>query len=277
MTMPFYASVDQLMRDRSELARKGIARGRSVVVLTCADGVLFVAENRSNSLRKVSEIYDSLGFAAVGRYNEFENLRTAGIRYADVRGYSYDRRDVTGRSLANAYAQILGASFIEQQKPFEVELCVAEVGPTPDRDQMFRITYDGSISDEPRFVVMGGTTEPISAALRESYEPDLATRDALRIALEALQAQNGTGTSASGSAAATSASDDRRLGVDALEVALLDRARRPRRAFRRITGAALSALMPGDEPAAEETEEAAADDTGAGDEVSGAGGADPQA
>ena len=275
MTMPFYASVDQLMRDRSELARKGIARGRSVVVLTCADGVLFVAENRSNSLRKVSEIYDSLGFAAVGRYNEFENLRTAGIRYADVRGYSYDRRDVTGRSLANAYAQILGASFIEQQKPFEVELCVAEVGPTPDRDQMFRITYDGSISDEPRFVVMGGTTEPISAALRESYEPDLSTRDALRIALEALQAQNGTGTSASGSSAATSASDDRRLGVDALEVALLDRTRRPRRAFRRVTGAALAALMPGDEPAAGET--APSEDTGAGDEVSGAGGADPQA
>jgi proteasome alpha subunit len=275
MTMPFYASVDQLMRDRSELARKGIARGRSVVVLTCADGVLFVAENRSNSLRKVSEIYDSLGFAAVGRYNEFENLRTAGIRYADVRGYSYDRRDVTGRSLANAYAQILGASFIEQQKPFEVELCVAEVGPTPDRDQMFRITYDGSISDEPRFVVMGGTTEPISAALRESYEPDLPTRDALRIALEALQAQNGTGTSASGSSAATSASDDRRLGVDALEVALLDRTRRPRRAFRRLTGAALAALMPGDEPAGEET--APGEDTGAGDEVSGAGGADPQA
>ncbi|GAA4738659.1 proteasome subunit alpha [Actinomycetospora chibensis] len=269
MTMPFYASVDQLMRDRSELARKGIARGRSVVVLTFAGGVLFVAENRSNSLRKVSEIYDSLGFAAVGRYNEFENLRTAGIRFADVRGYSYDRRDVSGRSLANAYAQILGASFIEQQKPFEVELCVAEVGATPDRDQMFRITYDGSISDEPRFVVMGGTTEPISAALRSSYEPDLEMRDALRIALEALQAQNGT---------SSSASSTERLGVDSLEVAVLDRARRPRRTFRRVTGAALAALLPGDEsPAAEETPAGENGDTGAGDEVSGAGGADPQA
>jgi proteasome alpha subunit len=266
MTMPFYASVDQLMRDRSELARKGIARGRSVVVLTFAGGVLFVAENRSNSLRKVSEIYDSLGFAAVGRYNEFENLRTAGIRFADVRGYSYDRRDVSGRSLANAYAQILGASFIEQQKPFEVELCVAEVGATPERDQMFRITYDGSISDEPRFVVMGGTTEPISAALRSSYEPDLEMRDALRIALEALQSQNGT---------SSTASTAEPLGVDALEVAVLDRARRPRRTFRRVTGAALAALLPGDESPADE--ETPAEDTGAGDEVSGAGGADPQA
>ncbi|PVZ03697.1 proteasome subunit alpha [Actinomycetospora cinnamomea] len=274
MTMPFYASVDQLMRDRSDLARKGIARGRSVVVLTYAGGVLFVAENRSNSLRKVSEIYDEIGFAAVGRYNEFENLRTAGIRYADVRGYSYDRRDVSGRSLANAYAQILGASFIEQQKPFEVELCVAEVGTTPERDQLFRITYDGSISDEPRFVVMGGTTEPISAALRESYQADLELRDALRIALEALHSQNGSGTSASGSSAATSASDDRRLGVDALEVAVLDRTRRPRRAFRRLTGAALAALMPSDEAAGDD---APSEDTGAGDEVSGAGGADPQA
>ncbi len=128
MTMPFYSSVDQLLRDRSELARKGIARGRSVVVLTYTGGVLFVAENHSKALHKVSEIYDRIGFAAVGRYNEFENLRTGGIRLADVRGYSYDRRDVTGRWLANAYAQALGNSFTEQQKPYEVELCLAEVG-----------------------------------------------------------------------------------------------------------------------------------------------------
>jgi proteasome alpha subunit len=261
MTMPFYASVDQLMRDRSELARKGISRGRSVVVLTCADGVLFVGENRSKSLRKISEIYDQLGFAAVGRYNEFENLRRAGIRYADVQGYSYDRRDVSGRALANAYAQILGASFIEQQKPFEVELCVAAVGETPDRDQLFRITYDGSISDEPQFVVMGGTTEPVSAALRSSYEEGLDTRGALRIALDALGAQNGS-----------SSTDERNLGVDALEVALLDRARRGRRAFRRLSGAALAELLP--EGASTDADPGEAGDTGAGDEVSGAGGAD---
>ena len=261
MTMPFYASVDQLMRDRSELARKGIARGRSVVVLTCREGVLFVAENRSNALRKVSEIYDQLGFAGVGRYNEFENLRMAGIRYADVRGYSYDRRDVSGRALANAYAQILGASFVEQQKPFEVELCVAEVGPTPDRDQFYRITYDGSISDEPRFVVMGGTTEPVSAALRSSYEADLPLRDALRIALEALRGQNG--------------SEERTLGEEALEVAILDRSRRPRRAFRRLTGAALEELMP--TPATTDAADDTDTDTGAGDEVDGAGGAEPGA
>src|SRR5262245_16103430 len=167
--MQFYASPEQIMRDRSELARKGIARGRSVVVLTYAGGVLFVAENHSTALHKVSEIYDRIGFAAVGRYNEFENLRTAGIRLADVRGYSYDRRDVNGKWLANAYAQTLGAIFTEQQKPFEVELCVAEVGPDFGSDQLYRITYDGSITDEPRFVVMGGQTDPISAQLRERY------------------------------------------------------------------------------------------------------------
>lgn len=259
MTMPFYASVDQLMRDRSELARKGISRGRSVVVLSCADGVLFVAENRSKSLRKISEIYDRLGFAAVGRYNEFENLRRAGVRWADVQGYSYDRRDVSGRALANAYSNILGASFIEQQKPFEVELCVAALGETADTDQLFRITYDGSISDEPQFVVMGGTTEPISTALKSSYDGSLDTRGALATALDALQAQNG------------SSSEDRTLGVDSLEVALLDRARRPRRSFRRITGAALAGLLPDGGSAAAADE---AGDTGAGDEVSGAGGAD---
>ena len=128
MSMPFYASAEQIMRDRSEYARKGIARGRSVVVLTYADGMLFVAENASSALHKVSEIYDRIGFAAVGKYNEFENLRVAGIRLADLRGYSYDRRDVTARALANAYAQTLGAIFTEQQKPYEVEICVAEVG-----------------------------------------------------------------------------------------------------------------------------------------------------
>src|SRR5436190_22059946 len=154
MTMPFYSSVDQLLRDRSELARKGIARGRSVVVLTYTGGVVFVAENRSKALHKVSEIYDRIGFAAVGRYNEFDSLRTGGIRMADVRGYAYDRRDVSGQMLAKAYAQAMGTAFVEQQKPYEVELCVAEVGVTAESDQLYRITYDGSITAEPQFVVM---------------------------------------------------------------------------------------------------------------------------
>ncbi|MDQ2706544.1 MAG: proteasome subunit alpha, partial [Actinomycetota bacterium] len=187
MTLPFYASAEQVMRDRSELARKGIARGRSVTVLTYSGGVLFVAENRSTALHKVSEIYDRIGFAAVGRYNEFENLRTAGIRLADVRGYSYDRRDVTGKWLANTYAQIMGTIFTEQQKPFEVELCVGEVGQTPDSDQLYRITYDGSISDEPQFVVMGGQTEPISAKLRETYQPGMELAEAVAVAVRGLQ------------------------------------------------------------------------------------------
>jgi proteasome alpha subunit len=243
VTLPFYASAEQVMRDRSELARKGIARGRSVTVLTFAGGVLFVAENRSSSLRKVSEIYDRIGFAAVGRYNEFENLRTAGIRLADVRGYSYDRRDVTGRWLANAYAQTMGSIFTEQQKPFEVELCVAEVGLRAEDDQLYRITYDGSISDEPRFVVMGGHTEPISAQLRESYSEGMELDAAIAVAVRGLESA-ATGTTASASSASNGpAAADHRLGVTALEVAVLDRSR-PRRAFRRITGAALSALLP---------------------------------
>ena len=151
------------MRERSELARKGIARGRSVVVLTYSGGVLFVAENPSRSLQKVSELYDRVGFAAVGRFNEFDNLRRGGIQFADTRGYAYDRRDVTGRQLANVYAQTLGTIFTEQAKPYEVELCVAEVAHFGETKapELYRITYDGSIADEPHFVVMGGTTEPI--------------------------------------------------------------------------------------------------------------------
>jgi proteasome alpha subunit len=242
VTMPFYSSVDQLLRDRSELARKGIGRGRSVVVLTYTGGVLFVAENRSSALHKVSEIYDRIGFAAVGRYNEFETLRNAGIRMADVRGYSYDRRDVTGRMLANFYAQVLGASFVEQQKPYEVELCLAGVGETPDADQLYRVTYDGSITDEPQFVVMGGTTEPISAKLKDTYRPGVELGAAIGIAVEALQA-TATPPASGASGGNGGAQAARVLGVSALEVAVLDRSR-PRRTFRRITGRTLSELLP---------------------------------
>jgi proteasome alpha subunit len=246
VTMPFYSSVDQLLRDRSELARKGISRGRSVVVLTYTGGVLFVAENRSTTLHKVSEIYDRIGFAAVGRYNEFETLRNAGIRMADVRGYSYDRRDVTGRMLANFYAQVLGTSFVEQQKPYEVELCLAGVGQSPENDQLYRVTYDGSITDEPQFVVMGGTTDPISAQLKNTYRSGLELGAAISVAVQALQAtatpSGGSGSGGSGSGG-NGGSGDRVLGVSALEVAVLDRTR-PRRTFRRITGSALRALLP---------------------------------
>lgn len=225
------------MRERSELARKGIARGRSVLALAYADGVLFVGENPSRSLQKISELYDRVGFAAVGRFNEFDNLRRGGIQYADTRGYAYDRRDVTGRQLANVYAQTLGTIFTEQAKPYEVELCVAEVAHFGETKppELYRITYDGSINDEPHYVVMGGTTDPITAALKDSYAEDASLGDAVRIAVNALQA----GTTGNGAGS----SEPRALAVSMLEVAVLDQ-NRPRRAFRRITGPALESLLP---------------------------------
>src|SRR3954466_15159513 len=185
MTMPYYASPEQLMRDRSEYARKGISRGRSVAVLTYADGVLFIAENPSSTLHKVSELYDRVGFAAVGRYSEFESLRVAGIRLADVRGYSYNRRDVTGRVIANAYAQTLGEVFTQQLKPYEVELCVAEVGDPPEFDQLYRLTFDGSIVDEPDFVVMGGQADTVTANLYHWFTHGLGLAEALRAGVPA--------------------------------------------------------------------------------------------
>jgi proteasome alpha subunit len=196
--------------------------------------VLFVAENPSRSLQKISELYDRVGFAAVGRFNEFDNLRRGGIQFADTRGYAYDRRDVTGRQLANVYAQTLGTIFTEQAKPYEVELCVAEVAHYGETKapEMYRITYDGSIADEPHFVVMGGTTEPITAALKDSYAENANLHDALGVAVEALRA--GTAESSGG--------DQPSLDVGSLEVAILD-AGRPRRAFRRISGAALENLL----------------------------------
>ena len=151
MSMPFYVSPEQLMKDRADFARKGIARGRSLVVVQYADGIVFVSENLSQALHKVSEIYDRIAFAAVGRYNEFENLRIAGVRLADMRGYAYDRRDVTGRGLANAYAQTLGTIFSSGgEKPYEVELFVAEVADAAADDQIYRLTYDGQVADVQR-------------------------------------------------------------------------------------------------------------------------------
>src|SRR3954466_1830349 len=152
--MQFYASPEQVQRDRSEYARKGIARGRSAVVLTYEGGILLVAENIT-TLRKISEIYDRIGFAAGGRYNEFESLRRAGVRFADVNGYSFDRRDVTGRGLANAFTQTLGAIFSETQKPYEVEICIAQVGSSPETDELYRITYDGSGVERPGLQAVG--------------------------------------------------------------------------------------------------------------------------
>jgi proteasome alpha subunit len=230
MSMPYYASAEQIMRDRSEFARKGISRGRSVVVLTYADGVLFVAENASSALHKVSEIYDCIGFAAVGKYNEFENLRVAGIRLADLRGYSYDRRDVTARALANAYAQTLGTIFTEQQKPYEVELCVAEVGASPAEDQMYRLSYDGTIVDEPEFLVMGGQAETLTSTLRGSFTAGLGLSEAIGVAVHALGSVGANGS-------------ERALPASQLEVAVLDRNRTSRK-FKRIAGSALTALLP---------------------------------
>jgi proteasome alpha subunit len=231
--MQFYASPEQVQRDRSEYARKGIARGRSAVVLTYEGGVLLVAENIT-TLRKISEIYDKIGFAAVGRYNEFENLRRAGVRMADLNGYSYDRRDVTGRGLANAYTQTLGAIFTETQKPYEVEICIAQVGATAESDELYRITYDGSVMDEPGFMAMGGQAEAISTVLRERHDGSAGLTEAMALAAEALGSVGGEN------------GQPRKLSAKQVEVAVLDR-RRKGRTFRRISGAALTSLLEGGE------------------------------
>src|ERR1700741_5063282 len=197
--MPLYASPEQLMRDRSEYARKGIARGRSVVALKYSGGVLFVAENPSTTLHKVSEIYDNIGFAAAGRYSEYESLRRGGIRHVDLWGYANDPRDVSARQLANVYAQTLASIFTDQLKPFEVEICVAEAGATAESDQLFRLTYDGSIVDETQYLVMGGQTEPIVNTMKDSYEDGMSLQDAVAFAMRALSSGTTSGSSAGSS------------------------------------------------------------------------------
>src|SRR4051812_11849133 len=211
MSMPFYVSPEQLMKDRADFARKGIARGRSVVAVQYADGILFASENPSQAPHKVSEIYDRIAFAAVGRYNEFENLRIAGVRLADMRGYAYDRRDVTGRGLANAYAQTLGTIFSSGgEKPYEVELFVAEVGEVAADDQIYRLTYDGSVADEHRFAVMGGSAEQVSEHIETRYADGSDLPAALRLAVDGLEHDG---------------EQARAISADKLEVAVLERTR----------------------------------------------------
>jgi proteasome alpha subunit len=229
MSMPFYVSPEQLMKDRADFARKGISRGRSVVVVQYADGVLFASENPSQALHKVSEIYDRIAFAAVGRYNEFENLRIAGVRLADMRGYAYDRRDVTGRGLANAYAQTLGTIFSSGgEKPYEVELFVAEIGDESAEDQIYRLTYDGQVADEHRYAVMGGAADTVASYLEEHYTEGAPLTAALRVAVASL---------------GHSEKSDRVIPAEDLEVAVLDRTRSQARKFSRIRPARLSDLL----------------------------------
>jgi proteasome alpha subunit len=233
MSMPFYVAPEQVMKDRADYARKGIARGRSIAALVFDAGILLCAENPSNTLHKVAEIYDRIAFAGVGKYNEFDQLRKLGVRTADLTGYQFSREDVNANSLANQYAQILGNVFTHEMKPLEVEILVVEVGEAPEADQLFHILYDGTVMDEDRFSVLGGEAENIAERLEAAYEPGLDLGAAVAAAVSAL------------------AGPDRTLTADDLEVAVLDRVS-SRRAFRRITDAELTPLLPAAPAAADE-------------------------
>jgi len=245
VSAPFYVSPEQQMKDRADYARKGIARGRSVVVVEYADGIVLVAENPSQLLHKISEIYDRIAFAAAGRYNEYENLRIAGVRLADLRGYSYDRRDVTARGLANAYAQTLGGIFSSGgEKPYEVELFVAEVGDVSQEDQIYRLAYDGSVSDVRDFGVMGGATEAATEHLRERWSTGLGLEDAVRLAVDALAAE-GAPAEGAGNCAGGTGRGPRTIAADQVEAAVLDRTRPQPRKFRRLTDDGVARALAG--------------------------------
>jgi len=224
MSMPFYVAPEQVMKDRADYARKGIARGRSLAALSYDQGILICAENPSRTLHKVSEIYDRIAFAGVGKFSEFDSLRTAGVRHADVKGYTYSREDVDARSLANAYAQSLGQVFTHEMKPMEVEILVAEVGVARVDDQFFRISYEGTIVDEDGSTVLGGDADTVNERLKANYCEDMDVTAALRAAVGAL------------------AGPERSLQAGNLEVAILARTA-ARRAFRRIPEAELAALL----------------------------------
>jgi proteasome alpha subunit len=224
--MPYYVAPEQVMKDRAEYAQKGIARGRALVAVTYDAGILVVAENPSRTLHKISEIYDRVCFAGVGKYNEFDQLRVAGIRHADTKGYAYSRDDVDARSLANLYAQHLGQVFTHEMKPLEVEILVAELGANEKDNRLYHIAYDGTVVDEEHSTVLGGEAETIAGRLERSYVHGWSLGEAVRGCASCL------------------AGPDRTLGVDDLEVAVLS-AGNGRRAFRRIEAEELTGLLAG--------------------------------
>ena len=222
--MPFYVPPEQQMKDRAEFARKGISRGRSLVACQYQDGILFVAENLSNTLRKISEIYDRIAFAGVGKYNEFDQLRQAGVRAADLKGYQYARDDVDARSLDNQYAQMMGHIFTHDQKPLEVEILVAEIGYDASQDRLFHILYDGTVMDESRFSVLGGDADPISERMNTSFTVGATLSAALKACAQSLSGP------------------DKTLAAVDLEVAVIERGNN-RRCFRRIEAIEATSLM----------------------------------
>lgn len=226
MTQPFYVAPEQVMKDRADYARKGISRGRSLIGMSCGEAILICAENPSRLLRKISEIYDRIAFAGVGKYNEFDQLRIAGVRSADLKGYAYSREDVDGRSLANGYAQMLGNVFTHEMKPMEVEILVAEVSGVPSDDRLFHILYDGTLIDQSGFTVLGGDADAVRDRVSAEFEgtPDLAT--GLRLAAAAL------------------AGPERALSASDLEVAVLDR-QVEHRSFRRLAEGEVDEILGG--------------------------------
>jgi proteasome alpha subunit len=224
VTAPFYVPPEQLIKDRADFARKGVSRGRPIVVVEYADGVLLIGENPSGSLNKLGEIYDTIAFAGVGRFNEFEMLRVGGIRYADVKGYSYARADVTGKGLANAYSQTLGQIFTHEVKPYEIEVMVAEIGDHPDDTQIYRIQFDGTLGFVEGFGAMGGGEEGLASLLGERFEEGLDLGGAIRIACGVIETV-----------------EEREIPSNEWEAAVLDRTR-GRRTFRRLDVDEIAAL-----------------------------------
>jgi proteasome alpha subunit len=229
MSTPFYVSPEQWYQDKAEYARKGIARGRPIVALEYDTGIVMMAENRSATLRKISEIYDRIAFGGVGKLDEYETLRKSGVRYADMRGYSFSREDVAGKSLANEYSSVLGSIFTREMKPLEVEILVVEIKDSGSA--LYQIRYDGSMSDMTHYATIGGDGDKLGDVIRGGWKAGMLLMDAAKLARRAL-AGSGNGASI----------DD--LDEKSLEIAILDRTRKGR-TFRRIAGEEAKALLRG--------------------------------
>jgi len=216
MSGSFYVNPEQLVNDKAQFAQKGIARGKSIVGAIYDNGVLLVGENTSASLNKISEIYDRIAFAGVGKYNEFDRLREGGVRWADNTGYVYSREDVDARALANFYAQHIGDVFSGDFKPLEVEILVAQLGNGVRPTKIYRIAYEGTISDEPHFAVVGGEADEVKRRFAQGDGAIVDLTKTLKNAVVAL------------------AGPDRTLAAEDLEVGILED-KGSRRTFERLS------------------------------------------
>jgi proteasome alpha subunit len=234
MPTPYYVSPEQIMQEKEDFARKGIEKAKEVIALEYQDGIVMVAENPLATVFKISEIYDRITLAATGLYPDYEALRVAGIQAAEVKGFTYNREDVTAKWLTNVYSQHIGAIHRQADaKPLEIELLLCEIREdASSSNRIYHLSFDGTFWEDNRYAVIGGRAEKITANLEDKYTEGLDLNGAVKLAVkvfETLEAEVGN-------------EHPYEITADTIEAAVLDETRN-RRKFRRLLPDELNEIL----------------------------------